>query len=62
MHDLAHANAPSKAPATDDGEAGNPLLAKLGVAGPNMEGKEVRFGIADSTIWATATTDASEES
>lgn len=27
MHDLAHANAPSKAPATDDGEAGNPLLA-----------------------------------
>jgi potassium-transporting ATPase potassium-binding subunit len=31
-------------------------------AGGNMEGKEVRFGIADSTIWATATTDASNGS
>ena len=27
-----------------------------------MEGKEVRFGIANSTIWATATTDASNGS
>jgi K+-transporting ATPase ATPase A chain len=31
-------------------------------AGGNMEGKEVRFGIANSTIWATATTDASNGS
>jgi potassium-transporting ATPase potassium-binding subunit len=31
-------------------------------AGGNMEGKEVRFGIAGSTIWATATTDASNGS
>ncbi|MBN9588947.1 MAG: potassium-transporting ATPase subunit KdpA [Alphaproteobacteria bacterium 64-11] len=31
-------------------------------AGGNMEGKEVRFGIANSTIWANATTDASNGS
>ena len=31
-------------------------------AGGNMEGKEVRFGIADSAIWAVATTDASNGS
>jgi K+-transporting ATPase ATPase A chain len=31
-------------------------------AGGNMEGKEVRFGIANSTIWATATSDASNGS
>jgi K+-transporting ATPase ATPase A chain len=54
-------------------QRGNPILADLGVnqeyatgdsaqAGGNMEGKEVRFGIADSTIWATATTDASNGS
>ena len=30
--------------------------------GGNMEGKEVRFGIADSAIWATATTSASNGS
>ena len=37
---------------------GNPAFAALGVdpSGGNMEGKEVRFGIANSTIWATATT------
>ena len=35
---------------------GNPMLA---VAGPNMEGKEVRFGIANTALWATITTDAS---
>ena len=28
-------------------------------SGGNMEGKEVRFGIANSTLWATITTDAS---
>lgn len=46
---------------------GNPALAALGVdqiAGPlqpggNMEGKEVRFGIANSALFATITTDAS---
>jgi len=44
---------------------GNPLLtgvdqtASAKQAGGNMEGKEVRFGIANSTLWATITTDAS---
>jgi len=50
--------------------AGNPLLAKLGVdqtasavqPGGNMEGKEVRFGIANSVLWASATTAASNGS
>ncbi|MGI4731493.1 MAG: potassium-transporting ATPase subunit KdpA [Janthinobacterium lividum] len=39
--------------------AGNPVLHGLGVAGGNMEGKEVRFGIAASALFATVTTDAS---
>jgi len=47
--------------------AGNPLLAQLGIdvkpgalqTGGNMEGKEVRFGIASSTLWAVFTTGAS---
>ncbi len=51
-------------------QAGNPAFAKLGVdqsAGPlqsggNMEGKEVRFGIANSSLWATVTTAASNGS
>ncbi|HTV60043.1 MAG TPA: potassium-transporting ATPase subunit KdpA [Verrucomicrobiae bacterium] len=44
---------------------GNPLLhgvdqtASATQSGGNMEGKEVRFGIADSTLYATVTTDAS---
>jgi K+-transporting ATPase ATPase A chain len=44
---------------------GNPLLhgtdqsARISQAGGNMEGKEVRFGIADSALYATVTTDAS---
>jgi len=45
---------------------GNPLLpaavnqrATLLQAGGNMEGKEVRFGIANSALWATVTTDTS---
>ena len=33
----------------------NPLLAKIGVTA-NMEGKEVRFGIGPSVLWAQATT------
>jgi K+-transporting ATPase ATPase A chain len=48
-------------------QAGNPSLAKLGLEtaattgqpGGNMEGKEVRFGIAGSALYATVTTDAS---
>ena len=28
-------------------------------AGGNMEGKEVRFGVANSALWATVTTDTS---
>jgi K+-transporting ATPase ATPase A chain len=46
--------------------AGNPVLSGLGVdqaaAGGSMEGKEVRFGVANSTLWATATTAASNGS
>lgn len=51
-------------------QAGNPLLNNLGVdqtyheyalaqPGGNMEGKEMRFGIGSSTLFATITTDAS---
>jgi K+-transporting ATPase ATPase A chain len=36
--------------------AGNPLIHHLGVAGGNMEGKEVRYGVAASALWAVATT------
>jgi K+-transporting ATPase ATPase A chain len=39
--------------------AGNPVLHHIGVAGGNMEGKEVRFGVAASSLFATVTTDAS---
>lgn len=39
--------------------AGNPVLHGLGVAGGNMEGKEVRFGIAASALFAVVTTAAS---
>jgi K+-transporting ATPase ATPase A chain len=40
---------------------GSPMVNAMGVApGPgNMEGKEVRFGIANSALYATVTTDAS---
>jgi potassium-transporting ATPase potassium-binding subunit len=48
-------------------QSGNPILAKLGIetaatpgqAGGNMEGKEVRFGVVNSALFATITTDAS---
>jgi K+-transporting ATPase ATPase A chain len=40
-------------------QAGNPVLTRLGVAGGNMEGKEVRFGIAATALFTTVTTDAS---
>lgn len=39
--------------------AGNPILHDLGVAGGNMEGKEVRFGIAASALFSVVTTAAS---
>ena len=49
---------------------GNPVLSKLGAdqvasatnIGGNMEGKEVRFGVANSALWAVATTSASNGS
>jgi K+-transporting ATPase ATPase A chain len=51
-------------------QSGNPVLTKLGAdqvasatnPGGNMEGKEVRFGVANSALWATATTAASNGS
>jgi potassium-transporting ATPase potassium-binding subunit len=51
-------------------QAGDPMLAKLNVdqtaadsqPGGNMEGKETRFGIANSALWAVATTAASNGS
>ncbi len=51
-------------------QSGNPAFAKLGVdqtasathSGGNMEGKEARFGIANSVLWAAATTAASNGS
>jgi K+-transporting ATPase ATPase A chain len=51
-------------------QGGNPALASLGVdqsanvsqSGGNMEGKETRFGITNSALWAVATTAASNGS
>ncbi|MFP1132719.1 potassium-transporting ATPase subunit KdpA [Asticcacaulis sp. W401b] len=44
-------------------QAGNPHLTTIGSdSATNMEGKETRFGIANSAIWATATTAASNGS
>ena len=51
-------------------QSGNPQLTALGVdqlasatqSGGNMEGKETRFGIANSALWASATTAASNGS
>lgn len=39
--------------------AGNPLVHAMGVDGGNMEGKEVRFGIVLSSLFAVVTTAAS---
>jgi len=39
--------------------SGNPLVAKLGVHGINMEGKETRFGLAGTSLFAVATTGTS---
>jgi len=38
---------------------GNPLVQKLGVQGISMEGKEVRFGLAGSVLFSSATTGTS---
>ena len=51
-------------------QSGNPVFTRLGVdqtasaiqPGGNMEGKELRFGITNSALWATATTSASNGS
>lgn len=51
-------------------QAGNPLFERLGLdaraselqAGGNMEGKETRFGVVNSALWATVTTAASNGS
>ncbi len=51
-------------------QSGNPAFTTLGIdqtqtninPGGNMEGKEVRFGIANSALWAVATTAASNGS
>jgi len=51
-------------------QGGNPAFASMGIdqtqtninPGGNMEGKEVRFGIVTSALWATATTAASNGS
>jgi K+-transporting ATPase ATPase A chain len=40
-------------------DAGISMLASADQAGGNMEGKEVRYGITDSALFATITTDAS---
>ncbi len=56
--------------ATWSEQRGSPPFAAMGIdqtasaaqSGGNMEGKEVRFGIVNSAIWATATTDASNGS
>ncbi|HLX05334.1 MAG TPA: potassium-transporting ATPase subunit KdpA, partial [Candidatus Binatus sp.] len=55
------------APAIWAEQHGNPQFNKIGIdqhasatqSGGNMEGKEVRFGIVESAMWATATTDTS---
>ncbi len=51
-------------------QGGNPAFTAMGIdqvqsninPGGNMEGKEVRFGVANSALWATATTAASNGS
>ena len=51
-------------------QSGNPLFERLGLdtvaselqAGGNMEGKETRFGVVNSALWATVTTSASNGS
>jgi K+-transporting ATPase ATPase A chain len=44
---------------TNAEQMGNPAFTQYGVEQANMEGKETRFGIAGSTLFATVTTAAS---
>jgi K+-transporting ATPase ATPase A chain len=61
---------PLAAGAVEAEQARNPALSRLGVdqsptdaqPGGNMEGKEARFGIVNSALWATATSAASNGS
>ncbi len=61
---------PLLAATTISEQSGNPVLARLGAdqsasdsqSGGNMEGKETRFGIVNSSLWAVATTAASNGS
>ena len=54
-------------PAIWSEQRGNPQIAAMGISphhsatqsGGNMEGKEVRYGIVNSALWATVTTDTS---
>jgi K+-transporting ATPase ATPase A chain len=39
--------------------SGNPIVHSMGVAGGNMEGKDTRFGVGASALFATVTTDTS---
>ena len=56
-----------RAPAVWSEQKGNPQFTTMGInqaatatqSGGNMEGKEVRFGIVNSALWATVTTDTS---
>src|SRR5580658_2617790 len=55
------------APAMWAEQHGNPQFSRMGInqhasatqSGGNMEGKEVRFGIVESAMWASVTTDTS---
>lgn len=46
----------------DAEQKGVPAFHHLGLSGGNMEGKETRFGIVNSALWATTTTAASNGS
>ena len=54
-------SSPASPSPTGRRRSGNPILHAQGVAPGlgNMEGKEVRFGVANSALYATVTTDAS---
>ena len=58
----ASATPPSSNGSPAQQEAGLEMASADGTTGGNLEGKEQRFGIANSALWATATTDASNGS
>ena len=55
-------SSPASSSATGPKPPATPNFAALGLDPANMEGKEVRFGIANSSLWAVATTAASNGS